>query len=120
LLDGKITKGISYGLSSMASGVDLWFCQACLDLEIPYAFCIPFEDHKLTMSPAELEERNQLIQNASAEHVANRWMVKKGDVGLVVWDANRGETHNVVQQLVEAKKPFWWINPVSEAVWRCF
>lgn len=41
-------------------------------------------------------------------------MVEKADTGLVVWDGNKGGTHNVFQQLVEKKKPFVWINPVNE------
>ncbi len=29
-------RGMSLGMSGMASGVDLWFCRSCLDWEIPF------------------------------------------------------------------------------------
>jgi len=110
----------SYGLSGMASGVDLWFCQICSELKIPYAACIPFEDQQDLVEEFEKEERLNLIDQASKIwRIRNSAMLEKSDVGIVVWDGNKGGTHNVVQQLVENKKPFFWINPVSEKIWEC-
>ncbi len=110
-----------YGYSGMASGVDLWFCKACIELGIPFEACIPFEDQKLEMDHQEQALREQLIAAANkTSYVRNRYMVEKAQAGIVVWDGNKGGTHNVVQQMVEANKPFWWINPVAEKIWRCF
>lgn len=112
---------VSYAYSGMASGVDLWFCQSCLDLSIPYEACIPFEDQKLEMEADERALRERLIGSASkTSHVRNRYMVEKAQAGIAVWDGNKGGTHNVVQQMVEADKPFWWLNPVARKIWRCF
>lgn len=111
----------SYGYAGMASGVDLWFCQACLDLGIPYEACIPFEDQRNEMGSDEAALRDHLTAAATkVSHVRNRYMVERAQAGIVVWDGNKGGTHNVVQQMVEANKPFWWLNPVAQKIWRCF
>lgn len=114
-------KPTSYAYAGMASGVDLWFCRACLDLGIPYEACIPFEDQRLEMAEDERLLRDRLIASAAnVSHVRNRNMVERAQAGIVVWDGNKGGTHNVVQQMVEARKPFWWLNPVATTIWRCF
>lgn len=111
----------SYGYAGMASGVDLWFCETCLDIGIPYEACIPFEDQRNEMAADESALRDRLIASAArVSHVRNRYMVERTQAGIVVWDGNKGGTHNVVQQMVEANKPFWWLNPVAQKVWRCF
>ena len=111
---GKLT----YGLSGMASGVDLWFCQACLENKIPYCACPPFEEQNLEMKKDEAIERSLLIEQASAiKKVRNSWMVENCDGGIVVWNGGKGGTHNVVEQLVEKNKPFVWINPVGKKIW---
>ena len=112
---------VSYGYSGMASGVDLWFCQACITLNVPYEACVPFEEQSLEMDHEESVLRDYLISAANKiSYGRNRYMVEKSQVGIAVWDGNKGGTHNVVQQMVEAHKPFWWINPVAQKIWRCF
>ena len=108
------------GYSGMASGCDLWFAQYCLDLSIPYYACVPFEGQEDTMEEESKIHRAALLSSAAKIHyVKNSKMVEWADAGIVVWDGNKGGTHNVVQQLIENKKPFWWINPVAEKVWEC-
>jgi uncharacterized phage-like protein YoqJ len=114
------SKGYSYGLSGMASGVDLWYCESCFDLDIPYAACIPFEEQTFEVEEYEVGLRKELIEKAAeVHHIRNSRMVEMTDAGIVVWDGNKGGTHNVVQQLVENSKPFIWINPVSQKIWEC-
>jgi uncharacterized phage-like protein YoqJ len=111
----------AYGLSGMASGVDLWFCQSCEKYKIPYAACIPFKEQEDEVEADEVDERLRLIKIASTEYnIRNSAMVEKSEAGIVVWDGNKGGTHNVVQQLIENDLPFVWINPVSNKVWNCF
>jgi uncharacterized phage-like protein YoqJ len=111
---------ISYGYSGMASGVDLWFCQALSQLDIPYVACIPFEEQAETMEEDERQLREGMISvAASVRKVKNSWMVETSDMGIIVWDGNKGGTHNVLQQMVERKKPFFWINPVSQKIYNC-
>ena len=51
-LDSTFLEYTTYGLSGMASGVDLWFCKELKDMHIPYAACIPFEGQESTMDKA--------------------------------------------------------------------
>jgi len=112
--------GVSLAYSGMADGVDLWFCQACLWNKLPYIACVPFEEQQDYMSEEDKRLRESLLSSAKeVKNVRNSWMVEHCDVAIVVWDANKGGTHNVVQQLVEKKIPFHWINPVFQKVWHC-
>lgn len=112
---------LTYGYSGMASGVDLWFCRELFVSGIPYAACVPFEEQSETMDKIEQDTRDTLLKHAATHlKVKNSYMVEKADMGIVVWDGNKGGTHNVVQQLVEKKKDFVWINPVSQVIWKCF
>lgn len=120
-LESLVAKhGYVRGYSGMASGVDLWFCQECSARQIPYVACIPFDEQGDTMSKEDREYRDQLIKVAvEVRKVKNSWIVEECDMALVVWNGDKGGTHNVVQQLVEKNKPFHWINPVAMKVWDC-
>lgn len=105
------------GMSGMASGVDLWFCAACLAKNVPYNAYVPFEDQDKTMDDASKELRRLLLTRANRVfNLRNSYMVEAADRGIIVWDGNKGGTHNVLQQMIESKKPFLWINPVSEKI----
>lgn len=107
--------------SGMASGVDLYFCHFCNELDLPYIACIPFDGQEETMNGLHRVKREELLRSAKEiKKVKNSWMVENSDTAIVVWDGNKGGTHNVVQQLIEKKKDFWWINPVGKVVWKCF
>lgn len=109
------------GFAGMASGVDLWFCQAFKDLGKKYVACVPFEGQEATMDAVSAAHRAQLIEDADyVLRIKNSKMVELADLAIVCWDGNKGGTHNVVQQLVENKKDFIWINPVAKVVWKCF
>jgi len=120
LSDLKPEKGFVKGYSGMASGVDLWFCEICKELNILYAACIPFEEQRETMEVEDRLLRDELISSASEVlHVRNSYMVENCDSAIVVWDGNKGGTHNCFQQLVESKKDFWWVNPVKKTTVLC-
>lgn len=113
--------GVSLAYSGMASGIDLMFCQACLSQGLAYIACIPFEEQENTMSEISSIERSKLIKSAKeVKMVKNSWMVENCDCAIVVFDGNKGGTANVFQQLIEKKKPFYWINPVWEKIWKCY
>lgn len=120
LFDLKSEKGYVKGYSGMASGVDLWFCEICKEWDIPYVACIPFEEQSDYMEDDDIILRDELIKTAcERKDVRNSYMVEKCDTAIIVWDGNKGGTHNCLQQLVEAKKDFWWINPVKKTVVLC-
>jgi len=120
LVNLETETGFIKGYSGMASGVDLWFCKICNDLSIPYVACIPFEEQADYMEDEDIVLRDELITTAcERKNVRNSYMVEKCDTAIIVWDGNKGGTHNCLQQLVEAKKDFWWINPVKQMVVKC-
>lgn len=105
------------GLSGMASGVDLWFCEALKNKNCGYYCYIPFEEQGATMSEEDAQYREELIKLAwGIKKVKNSRMVEDCDMGIIVWDGNKGGTHNVFQQMVEAGKNFWWIEPTNKKV----
>lgn len=112
--------GIAIAYSGMASGVDLWFCQSCFNNFIPYIACIQFEEQADYMSPETKLLRASFLSSAKEKKlVKNSWMVENCDRAIVIWDGNKGGTHNVLQQLIEKQIPFTWINPVSKKIWNC-
>lgn len=107
--------------SGMASGVDLHFCQSCIVLGVPYIACVPFEGQEETMSQKDRDLRASLLKTAKEiKQVKNSWMVEHTDIGICLFDGNKGGTHNVFQQWVENRKNFYWINPVGKVTWKCF
>lgn len=117
----NLIKSISVGYSGMAGGVDLWFCQSCLDNNIPFIACPPFEEQGSLLSEMKQKIRNEMLLKAKEIlKVRNSFLVEKVDCAIVVFDGQKGGTHNVFQQLIEKQKPFIWLNPVSEKVWECF
>ncbi len=114
-------KGVNLAYSGMASGVDLLFCKACEIHNLPLIACVPFDgQEKLMNEEAAISREKYLNQAASIMKVKNSWMVEHADFAIVVFDGNKGGTHNVFQQLIEKKIDFYWINPVSQVVWKCF
>lgn len=117
-LNNTFLVSTSYGLSGMASGVDLWFCDELFLRNIPYTACLPFAEHADTMDNTSKIHRAQCIEHASkVMSCRNSHMVEKADAALVVFDGNKGGTHNVFQQLIESSIPFVWINPVGKKIW---
>lgn len=105
----------------MADGIDLIFCETCRRLDLPYIACVPFEEQGENMMGLRKVMRDQLLSEAKeVKNVKNSWMVEHCDTAIAVWDGNKGGTHNVVQQLVEKKKNFYWVNPVAKVTWKCF
>lgn len=107
--------------SGMASGIDLYFCNSCLLLGIPYIACVPFDGQETTMTPADADRREQFLKVAKEiKKVKNSWMVDHADVGIAVWSGQKGGTYNVVEQFVSSKTNFFWVNPVGKVTWKCF
>ena len=103
------------------SGVDLWFCEALQCLKKPYIACVPFKEQEDTIAEEEQKIlRRDCLSNAKEIwDIRNSQIVEKCDAALVVFDGNKGGTHNVFQQLIEKQKPFIWLNPVGKKRWEC-
>lgn len=114
VLDKTFLNNTSFGLSGAVSGVDLWYCQELYKRKIPYAMYVPFDTQALTMDIGEQKERELVFERAANIYSSrNSRMVEDAGAGLVVFDGNKGGTHNVFQQLIETGRPFVWINPVT-------
>lgn len=112
---------VAVGLSGMASGVDLWYCETLIKYAIPYVACPPFAEQHETMSEDEQSLRQMCMFFAKdVWPIRNSQMIEKADAAIVVFDGNKGGTHNCFQQLIEKQKPFVWINPVSKKIWECY
>lgn len=110
-------RGYSYGLSGMASGVDLWFCEVCGELGIPYEACLPFEGQENYMGGEDQLLREQLISlSVRVSKVRNHYMVERARAAIIVWDGNKGGTHNCFQQLLETPKLLYWIVPPRKSI----
>jgi uncharacterized phage-like protein YoqJ len=69
------------------------------------------------MSTEDKARRDSIISKAWKVYSArNSQMVENADCGIIVWDGNKGGTHNVFQQMLEKKKPFYWIEPNNKKV----
>jgi uncharacterized phage-like protein YoqJ len=107
------------GLIGMASGVDLWFCEALLSCGAGFQCYIPFEGQEKTMNTTDALCRYELVKKAwGIKKTRNSQMVEDCDMGLIVWDGNKGGTHNVFQQMIECGKPFLWIDPANERTYK--
>lgn len=119
-LDGTFITNTTWGLSGVAGGVDLWFCETLLARQIGYTVYPPFEGQELTMDEEDRALRTLIMNEAgSTMRLRNSSMVEAADAALVVFDGNKGGTANVFQQLIEKNKPFVWINPVAKKIWEC-
>lgn len=109
--------GYSYGLSGMASGVDLWFCQVCIMYNIPYAACIPFDEQQDTMKEEDSNLRETLIKSsAQVIKCRNSEMIEKCNGAVVVWNGGKGGTHNVFEQLLQTNKQIFWMIPARKQI----
>jgi len=105
------------GLSGMADGIDLMFCEILYKNALAYHCYIPFAEQDEYMSEADKIRRSTLITNSYAViYAKNSQMVEDCQSGIIVWDGNKGGTHNVFQQMLEKKKSFWWIEPNNKKI----
>lgn len=108
---------VQYGISGAASGVDLWFCELLDYKNIPYAMYIPFDEQSELVEEFEKDLREKLIDRARCiKKVRNSQMVEEADSAIIVWDGNKGGTHNVFQQCIEKDIRIYWIEPKSMKV----
>lgn len=99
------------GLCGMANGVDLDFCKICEKLSIFLHCYVPFDGQENYMTSEDKQYRQQIIEKSFRLNLRNSYMVENCDIGIIVFDGNKGGTHNVFQQMLEVKKPFIWIEP---------
>jgi hypothetical protein len=91
-------------LSALARGADTIFAEAALELGIPLEVVIPFERYSVDFPPGKARARYDRLRGAArAEHrlpfstrsirayvVAMRWVVRRSDLLVAVWDGRPG------------------------------
>lgn len=117
-------------ISGMAIGIDTMFAQLALDLGVPLTCAVPFKGQEKVWPSAsqrlyfEILERAYSVvyvspgdyvrdrATASAQlQIRNKWMVKKCEKMLAVWDGTPGGTANCVSYAESVGRPIIRINP---------
>jgi uncharacterized phage-like protein YoqJ len=97
-------------LTGMALGVDQWAAEACVELGVPFAACLPF-DGQSDPWPPPAQERWQVLLEKAAEIVVvspgpykpwkmqrrNEYVVDNCDKLLAVHDGSDGGTYNCLR-----------------------
>ena len=116
----KATKAIT----GMALGVDTWFAEICIKLNIPFVAAIPFVGQEKIWNEQQqrkyhelLMEAHETIVVAEGEYAAykmqkrNKWMVDNCDLLLAVFDGTSGGTANCINYAKTIERSFVIINP---------
>ena len=116
-------------ISGMALGVDQYFAQVCVELEIPFVAAIPFEGQE-SRWPKLAQRRYATLIAHAAEVITvcdggykawkmqtrNQWMVDHCDRLIAVWNGGAGGTGNCVRyaermgcriHVIEPQDPKW-------------
>lgn len=119
------------GLSGMAWGTDIVFCEVCRENGQVYDAIIPY-DRMHERWPMEWKVRYHDAVNGAQDRAVvaqeytpsvymrrNRLLVNRAADALVVWDGQKeGGTWGTIQMLEERGLSWVWINPVEKSVRR--
>jgi len=99
-------------ISGMALGVDMWWAEEALALDVPLHAYVPFAGQENVWPRASQEHYQSLIERAevvvicseggygaSKMQLRNKRMVDDADVHLAVWDGTPGGTANCVHYM---------------------
>jgi hypothetical protein len=112
--DLTLEYGWLYGLSGMASGVDLWFLDIFKFKRMTYACYIPFDEQTDYMSKEDALHRQNLISTADRVYrkTRNIRMVEDCDLALIVYDGkDKGGTWRAMQKVQSLGKPYKLVTP---------
>lgn len=115
-------------ISGMALGVDQWWCEAALELGLPYHAYIPFEGQESRWPQSSRNHWQYLVNNAASQTIVcpggyapwkmqrrNEAMVDTATHHVAVWNGDtRGGTYNCVRYITSKDLPLYVINPVSK------
>jgi uncharacterized phage-like protein YoqJ len=131
---------ISHAILGMAQGVDQYFADVCISLEIPWTAAIPFPGQESVWKYSARKKYNQLLERATRTiyvseekpthkwdavkmlHARNKWMVDNSNSLIAVYNGDqKGGTYNCVsyaQEVYQEQRYLWtaeskivYINP---------
>lgn len=98
-------------LTGMALGFDQWVAEICIEEEIPFCACIPFEGQEKKWPKRSQERYHELLAKARVQvvvseggyhpgklHARNHFMVDNSDVLIAAWN---GDTEGGTFRCVE-------------------
>lgn len=122
------TTGIR-GISGMAIGVDQWFAEACIDLDIPFIAYIPFPGQEERWPTHSQDHYHYLLDQAESQHLVtngkysaasmqarNVAMVDNADYHIAVWNGTTSGTKNCIDYIRKKRLRFLHINPASQTI----
>lgn len=105
-----LDKRPEYTITGMALGVDQWFAQCCIDLNIPFIAAIPCHGQKNAWPEHAQKEWDRIIKYAKQEfyvtpgpynpacmQIRNQWMVDNSNHLLAIWNGSKGGTFNCIK-----------------------
>lgn len=111
-------------ISGMAIGVDQWFVEEAIKLNIPVHAYIPFAGQESKWPKSSRDHYNDLLHQCKSKRIVSRGsyspekmqqrniaMVNDADYCIAVWNGNKGGTSNCVDYVKLKKDRFYWINP---------
>ena len=117
--------GIEEVISGFALGADTWWAQYALELELPLAAYIPFEDQPKKW-PAEQQRTWRKLRTAASRevvlgteyqvwllHARNDAMIKDAELCVALWKQSKqnGGTFSAVKKLRAQGKPLILLDP---------
>jgi len=115
---------LAVAISGMALGVDQWYAEACIDLDIPFTAAIPFENMEIKWPRLSQEKYKYILSKAWniiyvsgpgyepwKMQIRNKWMVDNCTEILAIWNGTLGGTNNCIQYAKSVNKPIKIIDP---------
>lgn len=101
--------GAAQGITGMALGVDQYFAQACIELDVPFIAAVPFQG-QASRWPSHAQRRYYELLGRADEVVyvsdpgyarwkmdaRNHWVVDHCNLLLAIWNGSAGGTANTV------------------------
>lgn len=112
-------------ISGMALGVDTWFADIAIKLDIPFHAVLPFDGQDVRWRAADRAHYKCLLNDAKSIQIIasgfsrqsyfdrNTAMVEQSDECIAVWDGSRSGTSNAVMTANKLGVPVDRINPLD-------
>lgn len=126
----QLFHGLEEIISGMALGADTWWAESAVNLGIPFAAYIPFEDQPKKWPQSAQRRWRELRDKASREvvlgehynvgllYARNDAMIRDADLCVALYIENKesGGTASAVKKIRSLGKPLILLNPAEETI----